>query len=110
MPIPASIIFNKGLIQLLRKDNTSEERSFFNGPSTVKEPASKPTLASPFHCCILPSFVVTSMTEDKPPPKRLGKLLLYRLTDLREVLLMIETMPSRWVGLKMRLPSSKNTF
>src|SRR6478672_5396632 len=87
-----------------------DERSFFIGPSNVNEPASKPALASPCHFCILPSFVITSITDDKPPPYRAGKFFLYRYIDLSEVLLAIDRVPNKCVGLKIGLPSSKKTF
>src|SRR5689334_19444378 len=99
-----------GLIQLWRKEIINDERSFLIGPSMVKEPASKPALASPCHCCILPSFVITSITDDSPPPNRAGKFFLYRYIDFSDVLFTIERAPSKWVGLKMVLPSSRNTF
>src|SRR5690242_16108554 len=99
-----------GLIQLCRKETMMEERSFFMGPSTVKEPASNPALASPCHFCILPSFVITSITDERPPPYRAGKFFLYRYIDFSDVLFTIERAPSKWVGLKMVLPSSRNTF
>src|SRR5687767_5142560 len=97
-----------GFIQLWRKEIIKEERSFFIGPSNVNEPASKPALASPCHRCMLPSFVITSITDDKPPPNRAGKFFLYRYIDFSDVLFTIESAPSRCVGLKMVLPSSRN--
>src|SRR5687768_11767062 len=99
-----------GLIQLWRKENINDERSFFMGPSNVNEPASKPALASPCHFCMFPSFVITSITDDKPPPYRAGKFFLYRYIDLTDVLLTMESAPSKCVGLKMVFPSSKKMF
>src|SRR5581483_4646776 len=99
-----------GFIQLCLNETIIEERSFFKGPSSVNEPASKPALASPFHCCMLPSFVITSITDDKPPPYRAGKFVLYSCIDFSDVLSTIERVPSKWVGLKMVLPSSKKMF
>src|SRR4051812_35606428 len=108
--MPEFNIRSNGLIQLWRKEIINDERSFLIGPSSVKEPASKPALASPCHFFVLPSLVITSITEDKPPPYLAGKFFLYIYIDFTEVLLTMESAPSRWVGLKMMFPSSRKTF